>query len=311
MGRSSNHQQRLPSILTTLIPPSFLVLTTIGSAQSLEPRAYSPSPVGVNFAVVGLSESSGSVLLDPSLPVTNVTARIYGTALAYGHTFAWLGRQALVTTAFPYAWGNLQGQVSQTSTSLRRSGAGDLQARFSVNVLGSPALSPQAFAKEPERFILGTSLTVVAPTGQYDPARLINIGTNRWAFKPELGMSYPWKKFVLELYGGVWFFTDNRSYYPGQATKRQDPLTTVQGHFSYTFKPRLWLAFDSTWYGGGASTVNHVPDNDRQSNSRAGVTLSLPLGRAQSLKTFYSRGVTARSGQEFTSYGMGYQVVWF
>jgi len=294
-----------------LVPALALVLTTFGQAQSLEPRAYLPMPIGAHFALCTVSESSGTVVLDSATPVTNATANIKVGALGYGQSFSLLGRQALFSVAAPYARGILRGQLGEQANSIWRSGLGDVQARVSVNFLGSPALSPQAFAREPEHFVLGGSLTVMAPTGQYNPAHLINIGTNRWAFKPELGMSCPMRHLVLDVYTGVWLFTDNTSYYPGQATRRQDPLYSSQAHLSYTFKPRLWLALDTTWYGGGASSVNHVPVNDRQANSRAGATLSLPLGPAQSLKSFYSSGVSARFGQKFTTWGLGYQLVWF
>lgn len=310
-GRPLRLRRAIHGAASRLVAASALVLTSFGQAQSLEPRAYSPSPVGANFALVSFAESSGTVLLDSEAPFDNVTAKLDASALGYGHTFSLLGRQALISVAVPYIRGTLQGQVGESSTSIQRSGMGNLQTRFSVNLLGSPALSPQAFAQEPARFILGTSLTVVAPTGQYDPTRLINIGTNRWAYKAELGISEPLRNLVLDCYAGVWWFTDNRSYYPGQSTRSQDPLATLQAHLSYTFRPRLWLAVDTTWYGGGGSSVNHVPANDRQDNSRAGATLSLPLGRAQSLKSFFSTGVSARSGQDFTTWGVGYQVVWF
>lgn len=182
--------------------------------------------------------------------------------------------------------------------------------RLSVNLHGSPALTPKKFAAVKHRDILvAASLAVVAPSGQYDQARLVNIGTNRWAFKPELGFSYPVKKFYLDFYAGSWFFTDNASYFPGQSTRSQAPLIAFQGHLSYTVRQRLWLAFNSNWYGGGSVRVNGGSPMNRLSNARLGGTLSLPVAERQSLKIVYSSGVTGRIGASFSTVTIGWQFV--
>ena len=289
-----------------------LALSPAASAQELEPRAYSPSPTGANFLVLGFGDISGSVLLDPSLPITNVHAQIYTPTVGLGRTFGILGQQALVTAAMPYAWGNIEGQVEEQQHSITRSGLADLRVKFSFNLHGSPALTPQEFAKRRKQgLIVGTSLLITAPASQYDKTKLINLGTNRWSFKPELGISYPYKKWDFDAYAGVTFFTENSSFYPGESTRSQDPLSSLQAHVSYTFRSRLWMALDGTWYGGGATSLNDGPPTGRQSNSRAGATLSLPIRKSQSLKITYSRGATVRVGQNFSSLGVSWQFLWF
>jgi hypothetical protein len=156
---------------------------------------------------------------------------------------------------------------------------------------------------------LGASLTVIPPIGQYDSAKLINIGANRWAFKPELGVSYPVGRWYLDGYAGVWLFTDNEEFFGG-ARREQDPIGALQLHASYTFRPRLWLAVDSTWYAGGQSTVDGVHNDDRQSNTRVGLTVSLPLGDRQSLKLSWSDGATTRIGGDFNTIGVAWQHTW-
>jgi len=147
------------------------------------------------------------------------------------------------------------------------------------------------------------------PTGQYDPAKLINLGTNRWAFRPELGFSRPIKKVSVDLYGAAQFFTANKVFFPGQSLRNQDMLVSLQAHLSYTVRRGLWVAFDSTWYGGGATRLNHGPATSRQSNTRLGGTVSLPIGRAQSVKFAYSSGVTARFGSNFDTLAVSWQYV--
>lgn len=288
-----------------------LTMASAAMAQDLEPRAYSASPVGLNFLVVGFARSTGDVVTDPSLPVSNVEAHINGFALGYGRTFGVAGRQALVTVALPYAWGDVEGDVGEERRRITRSGLADTKVKLSVNLAGNPALSRVDFAREHRSGLLvAASLSVSAPTGQYDETKLINLGAHRWGFKPEIGVSVPWRRFVFEAYGGVWFFTRNGSFFPGTASRQQDPLATVQGHVSYTFLPGLWLAADGTWYGGGAAHVNGGPATARLDNARVGGTLSIPLGRAQSVKVAYSTGASVRTGQNFDVLTAAWQLRW-
>jgi Putative MetA-pathway of phenol degradation len=291
----------------------FLLVHVIAvSAQELEPRAYSRSPVGTTFISAVFGNSSGGITFDPSLPITNAHANVYLSALAVGQTFPVLGRQALVTVGLPYAWGRISGQVGEQSGTVRRSGLADSTIRFSMNLHGSPALWPREFAASSRRsLILGTSLTVDAPSGQYASSKLINIGTNRWALKPEVGFSYPVSNFDLDFYVAAWFFTDNARFFPGSLTKSQDFLPSAQAHISYTFRRSLWCAVDSTWYGNGATHLNDGPPTGRQNSSRVGVTLSLPLVKQQSLKFAYSSGVTERFGSNFRTLSISWQHVWF
>jgi Putative MetA-pathway of phenol degradation len=281
------------------------------TAQELEPRAYSPSPVGTAFLAMGFSRSTGGVTFDPSIPITDVHANLNAPVVGSGYTFGLLGRQALIAVTAPYVWGNVSGNVGNDSRYITRSGLGDARARFSINLLGSPALKPKEFAKASHRkVILATSIAVLAPTGQYVESKLINISSNRWAFKPELGFSYPIKKLSLDLYAGVLLFTENSNYYPGQSIRTQSPISSLQAHVSYTVRRGLWLAVDSTWYGGGVVQVNGGPGTARQDNSRLGVTASFPLGAWQSLKVSYSNGTTVRTGTNFQTIAVGWQHVW-
>jgi hypothetical protein len=294
----------------------FIVLAALlhgvgsASAQQLEPRAYSPSPVGVNFLGLGYLYSSGGVVLDPSLPIKNLHARVYMALPYYGRTFGLFGREASVTLTTPYARGTANGDVEEVSRTVNRSGLADPQLRFAVNLIGGPALTPlEFFQREPET-TLGASLTVTAPFGQYHPSKVINLGANRWAFKPELGLSHPVGNWGFEFYAGVWLFTANDDFFGGQV-KRQDPLAAFQTHVVYTIRQRLWGAFDFTYYTGGETTVDGQRQNDRQGNTRAGLTLSLPVARSQSLKLSYTRGVSTRVGSSFQTIGVGWQLLWF
>lgn len=280
-------------------------------AQEMEPRAYSPSPVGTNFLLATYSYQTGEILFDPSLPFSDVEARINGVVGGYGRSFSLGGRHATAAIAVPYAWGPIDGNVAEQYTKIHRSGLGDTRLRLTVNLLGGPALSLREFATRKPTTTLGATLVVVAPTGQYSNEKLINIGSNRWAFKPEVGLSHPIGRWTLEAAAGVWLFAHNTEAYPGSVERSQDPLASFQAHVGYTVRPGLWIAADATYYTGGRTYTNGVPGDTRQANSRTGLTASVPLARKHSVKVSVSTGVSSRVGSNFDSYGLAYQYVWF
>ncbi len=293
-----------------LISCSILIFAALRvHAQELEPRAYSPNPVGVNFLVAGYVHSDGGVLFDPSLPFSDVEATLDAAAVGYGRTFGVFGRSANAALAVPYVTGDVSGNIGETHRSTSRSGLGDIKLKLGINLLGGAALTPREFSQRKPQTTLGASLTVAAPTGQYDPQKLINIGTNRWAFKPEIGVSQPLGHWYLEAYAGVWLFSDNDDFYGGQH-REQDPLASLQAHVSYTFRPRLWLAADATWYRGGDTKIDGVRRADLQENTRAGLTLSVPVAARQSLKFTWNEGTSTRIGGDFTTYGVAWQYTW-
>ena len=279
------------------------------AAQQLEPRAYSAAPVRTTFVGAGYTHSSGDVVFDASLPFTDVSARIQVVAPFALRTFGILGHQASLGVVVPYAWGHVEGNVQEQFRRADRSGLADLAVRLAVGFVGAPALPPAEFARQPPRTFFGGSLAVGAPTGEYDASKLVNLGTNRWAFKPELGVSHPFGKWWAEGYAGVWIFTHNDDFFGGQH-RTQDPLVVTQAHLVRVFKPGLWAAVNGTYYRGGSTTVNGVQNADRQSNARVGATLALPIGKGQSLKLAAAEGTSTRVGSSLTTYGITWQRVW-
>ena len=187
---------------------------------------------------------------------------------------------------------------------------GDLRLRLTLSLLPGSAQDVAAFKRAPPDRTLGVSMVVSAPTGEYFPDKLVNLSTNRWAVRPEFGGSRRFGRWNLDGSLGVWLYDDNDEFL-GNKQRSQDPLTTLQGHLSYTFAPRLWLGASGTWYTGGTTSVDGVSDHNRQGNSRAGLTLAIPVGQQNSVRLAWSTGVTARFGGDLTTYSLTWQYLWF
>jgi hypothetical protein len=181
--------------------------------------------------------------------------------------------------------------------------------RFSVNFYGAPALSLEEFADYEQDLIIGASLQVSVPVGQYDADKLLNIGTNRWTIRPELGVSKALGPLTLELDVGASFYTDNDDFLGGN-TRAQDPLYSVQGHAVYNFRSGIWVAVDGTYYTGGRPTIDGVEGSDALSNARVGLTIAFPVNRHNSVKVYASSGVAARTGGDFDAAGVAWQYRW-
>lgn len=280
------------------------------SAQELEPRAYSAAPVGTNFVGLTYTHQSGQVLTDPALPITDVRAEINSLSLGYQHVFALAGRTASVALLAPFASGDIAGNVFDAANTVHRAGMGDLRLRFAIDLLGGPALDPQEFARREQVGVLGASVTAVVPTGQYQPAHLINVGTHRWAFKPEVGVSLPFGNWFAEIATGAWFFTDNDAFL-NDRRRSQSPLAVLQFHGGYMFRRGLWLAVDIGMTSGGATAIDGVGNHDRQNNTRYGVTLSIPVARGWSAKLAASNGLAIRTGGNYKAVSLTLQYLWF
>jgi len=279
-------------------------------AQEMEPNAYSANPVGANFVLAGFGETWGEILFDPSLLITDVDASWHSTTLAYGRTFGLFDRSANFALAIPYVTGDVSGNVDEVFAEITRTGFADPRIRLGINLFGAPALTPQEFSMSDRGTTLGLTFIAAPPLGRYFPDKLINIGSNRWSFKTELGLSHPIKNWRIEVAAGVWTFTDNDDFFGGQ-TRRQNPIVTYQGHVIYSFRPRMWLALDFNWYRGGTIEIDGNRPTNLQSTSRYALTFAYPINAMHSIKAFYSRGARTRIGGDFDHFTIAWQYAWF
>ena len=286
-------------------------------AQDLAPRAYLITPLHSNAVVMAWSFYDGSIDFNGIFPSSDAKGKYSVPIFSYYHSFGLFGRSANIVATLPYAIGSFQATVAGAEQHLYRSGLADSVYRFSMNLKGGPAMRPQEFVTWHQKVLLGAGLKVIAPTGQYDPTKLINWGTNRWSFKPEFGYSQRWGNWVLDGYAGVWLFTTNHDfwsrniYYPGTRSQSQKPMGAVEGHLSYDFKPRLWVSLDGNFWFGGTTSVAGVENSlTKQKNSRLGATAAIPMGKHQSLKFGYSNGTYIRYGGNYQNVSVAWQYSW-
>lgn len=302
------HRQPTLALLALLI--AFVACIPLGAcAQDLEPRAYSNAPVGLNFLVTGYAYTDGGVGFDPAVPIEGGQLETSSAIFAYARTLDAMGRSAKfdIVGAVTSIDGTALYQGERQAREI--GGATDTRLRFTTNLLGAPAMEPRQFASYRQDLNIGASIQVSAPTGQYDPSRLVNIGTNRWSFKAELGMSKALGPWTLELMPAVIFYTDNTDFLRGR-TLSQEPVYSVQGHVVYVFRTGMWLALDGTYFAGGRTSVDGADSSSEFDNTRLGATFALPLGRRHSLKFYGSSGTATRTGSDFNAYGMAWQYRW-
>lgn len=278
-------------------------------AQQMDARLYANPPVGINFLIVGTGYLWGGIGLDPTLPIKDVSAKVPTASLSYARSVEVLGQSGTVAVNLPYAWVSATGEVGDVQRSVDRSGFADLTVRLAANLYGAPALSVEQFAGYQQDTIVGVSVLVTAPTGQYYSDKLINIGTNRWSFKPEIGVSKALGQLILEGAVGVTFFTANDAFL-GSNVRKQDPLYAIQAHAIYSVNPALWGSLDTTYYWGGATSLNADESIGRQQNWRFGFTVSQALGKRSSLKLYAGTGVAARAGTNFNAVGLAFEYHW-
>lgn len=284
----------------------FLVLAGPLSAQELEPRALINAPIGTNFVIAAGGYLYGNVLLDPAIPIEDLTADLWTVAAAYARSISVFGLAGKIGGAVPLAAGTWNGRLSGADSSVSRTGFGDPVLKLAVNFIGSPALPLSGFRSYRQSTVVGFSLAVAAPLGQYIPGKLINLGSNRWSFAPRLGASKVLGSWYAEAYLGATFFTANTDFFGGQRLT-QEPLFDTQAHLIRLLRGQaMWVAGSIGYVWGGRSSLNGVPKTSLES-VRASLTLRVPLARQHGLKIAYINGISARIGGDFDTVQLAWQ----
>ena len=275
----------------------------------MEPRAYSNAPIGMNFLIAGYAYTKGAVPFDTSLPLRNAQLKTSNAVLAYARVLDLWGKSAKFDAIVPYTWLSGRAELAGQPVERNVSGLGDGRFRLSVNLYGAPSLTLKDFKNYEQDLIVGASLQVWVPSSQYDPSRLVNIGTNRWSFKPEVGLSKALGPWTLEFQAAVTLFTDNTDFFGGN-TRSQDPIYSMQGHAIYSFPSGIWASLDVTYFIGGRTTLDGTRGDDLQENWRLGGTLAFPVNVHNSIKLYASSAVSARTNNNYDLIGIAWRYRW-
>lgn len=280
------------------------------TAQELEPRSLTNLPVGINFVVAGYGYSWGNTLLDSSIPIEDLNSKIHGLVAAYARSINFFGMGGKVDVILPYAIGDWDGFLEGTYRTAVRSGFGDPRFRLSFNFFGSPALNLDNFKSYQPHSIAGFSIQVYAPLGQYFEEKLINLGTNRWTIKPQIGIARYRRKWIFEGYFSVWLYTANTAFLVDSKLETQ-PLYVFKFHTIRSLPKNTWLTIDVGYGIGGKTRLNDFLREDRVSVIRFGLTYAIPLAKKHTLKFVALSAIRFEKGPDYDAFGISYQYRWF
>jgi hypothetical protein len=294
------------------VVPAVIALLLVAApthAGEIEPRAYANTPVGINFLLAGYAYTDGGLSTPGSSPIKDAQLKMNTGILAYARTLDVWGKSGKFDVIVPYSHLSGTAMVADQPRERKVSGFHDPLFRFSVNFYGAPALSMKEFPNYQQDVIIGASVQVSAPLGQYDNDKLVNLGNNRWFVKPDIGISKAWGKFTVELSTGVFIFSNNDDYFGGH-TLEQDPVYSSQIHATYNLGNGVWVAVSVTNDYGGRQTTDGVRSDDVMNNSRVGATIALPVNRNNSIKLYASSSVHTSLGNDYNLGGILWQYRW-
>ena len=279
-------------------------------AQFSNPRTYQNSPVDVNQLELSYTYVRTDTSIDTSLIITGAKLNVNQGIIDYTRYFGFLHRMMWVEAGVPIA--GLGGSIGGTNIQGSVTGAGDSSYALAVLLKGGSALTVQQFEHHKPTTTLGVSLTMTAPTGLYHSNKILNLGSDRWSFKPEIGLSHPFgleQKWYLDAYANVYFYTDNTSYH-GVEILRQQPLPGLEGHISYSFNDNVWVAFDTRYSFRGTTLVDGVSQNNAQKNFILGSEMNISLDSRNSLVLEFAKALLHNNGPSVVGFSLKYDYTW-
>ncbi len=271
-------------------------------SQTLEPRRWTHLPINHHFIGLASNYSTGDISFDPTLQIEDATMDLYTLGAGYIYSFNLGGKTARIEANLPYAYGYWEGTLIGQAASTRRHGFADPSLRFSVNLLGSPALQGKEFASfraaHPVRTLAGVAVDLTLPLGEYRVDRLINLGGNRYVLRPQIGVLHQRQNWEFETTASVFLFGENDEFFRG-TDREQDPLWFVQGHVIYNFQRGIWAGASGGYGYGGENTIDGVDQDDAGRVNFSAVSFGMPLSMYQSVKLTYAISQTnTRTGTD-------------
>ncbi|MFC4995232.1 transporter [Rubritalea tangerina] len=294
---------------------AILLFTLPLCAQELTPRRWSHLPTDKNLMGLGYAYTQADIFLDPVLQVENLELELQTLALRYIRTFEFLGTSSRFELGQGYQDGIYRGLLRGEQASAYRSGPTDTLLRISSILYGAPPLKGKEFAQyrksvQNSETLIGAALILQLPTGDYSENQLINIGSNRFTIRPQIGIVHQRDKWTFETSASMWAFSDNNEFWQG-THRQQDPLWAFQSHLIYTFQPGFWSSA-SIGYGIGAENeVNGINKNDSAENLAFSLAGGYAFTRNFGAKIAYI-GTRTQTDKSFDSdtLALGFSWIW-
>lgn len=279
-------------------------------SQDIEPRRWTPTPLGTHVIGLGYIYQSGDILFDPALQAEDVKLDMHAFASVYVQPLKLGNKLGRLDVTLPYVIARWKGLLSGVPTEKKRYGIADPILRFSVNLIGPNAMNAQDmmvyYKNNPKNTMLGVSLAVTLPLGIYDDNRLLNIGQNRFVFRPQIGMVHNWGLWSFEFSSSVFVFTNNNQFFNNQ-TKKQKPVFAAQTHLIKRFSNRMWTSVSVACGLGGESVVEGDELGDQHGDLLYSASFGTQLSKTQGVKLVYMRWETLRDvGSKTNSLGLSW-----
>jgi hypothetical protein len=297
-----------------LVVPLLLFCVAPCQSEELEPRRWAHLPINTNFAGSGFAHTDADISFDPVLKIENGQVDMHTWVAKYIRSFALFEKTARVGVVQAYQQGRWTGLLDGVPKRVKRSGWSDTFVRFAINLYGAPPLQGKEYAHyraaQKVETIIGAGLSVQLPTGDYMDDKLINLGSNRFTFRPQFGAVHTRGKWSLETTGTIAIYTDNKDFFNGKKLE-QDPLYTLHTHLIYTFRPGVWASASGGYDYGGRSTVDGAEKDDRKQNLAWAFSFGFPVHRQLGVKMAYVGTRTQEStGIDSDTFAVGVSAFW-
>lgn len=270
--------------------------------------------MNLNIIGVGTAATDGDIYFNPVMQIEDGRFELYSAVASYMRTFEWLGKSSRVDVMLPYANGRWDGLLQGEYASVRRDGPADPRIRFSMHLLGSPPLAGQELVEHvvnnPVRTTVGAAIAVNLPFGEYLPDRLINLGRNRLAIRPQLGVLHHRGPWQFELTTTLSFYGDNDEYLSDNRLE-QDHQWFVQGHVIRSFARRFWGSVGAGFSFGGEANLNGVALDNEDRTRFLALSFGTSIGKNHAVKiAFVNAETNVLVGTDSNSLVMAWATNW-
>ena len=278
--------------------------------QFTDAHNYDNNLVGINQIEFSYAYVHANSSIDSSLIIAGARLNLDQGTISYTRYFGVANHTTWVSAGVPIA--GLGGEVAGTNIRNSISGDGDSSYQVGTLLIGGPALNSSQFENYKPTTIFGVSLSITAPTGSYDSTKILNLGAERWSFKPEFALSHPFgphQKWQLDAYVNSYFYTHNTSY-RGRTILRQEPLPGFEGHISYALNDKMWVSADTRYSFRGTTLVNGVDQDNSQRNFILGSEVNVSINARNSLLFEFGKALVHQNGPASVGFSVKYDYTW-